>query len=404
VSPPPILQMSHKRVLGIHLGPAQIKVAEIERTKSGPVLLNLLWDETPAEAFVGNRIENPTALAHALMRMLQAHKVRTKIALTTIDGNEVISRTIIVPMMPIREMRKSILFEAEAALPVQEGNTMLDYQVLRTYKSEEDGSEGAEVFILSAPRPPLGMLTETLLHSGLKPVAIDLTPIAAQRAEQRTGQVRERGGDYILITINDRCTDLSIVHDGHMRIMRSLPIGSINLCDAIGERHLFDTAVAVEIEEGMPGAPPPEDLEVKEEKVEGEVASGQFGEDPFSSFGAEPAKPVYTPSSADQDELVKLQPLITELVDETLNTIRFGQSFGKEKTEVDFAVLDGYFPHGDRFIRSMADKLGLPVLKGMPLEGIQVGNPEIKTDLLDRFAPDFAACIGLGLRGVDLIE
>lgn len=400
--PPPFLQGTPKRVLGIHLGPAQMKVVEIERSKTGPVLTNLMWEETPTEAFVGNRIENPTALAHALSRMLQSHKIRTRIALTTIDGNEVIARTIIVPLMPTREMRKSILFEAEAALPSQEGNTMLDYQILRTYKSEEDGSEGAEVFILSAPRPPLGMLTETLLQAGLKPVAIDLTPMASQRAEQRTGQVKERGGDYILITINDRCTDLAIVHDGHIRIIRSLPIGSINLCDAIGERHLFDTTVGVEYEESIPGTPPSEDLEVKDEKVEGEVAGGTFGEDPFASFGTEAA--AFTPPAADQDELGKLQPLVTELVDETLNTIRFGQSFGREKTEVDFAVVDGYFPYGDRFIRAVADRLGLPVLKGMPLEGVTVANPEIKTDLLDRFSPDFAACIGLALRGVDLVE
>jgi type IV pilus assembly protein PilM len=384
-----------------------MKVAEIERSRTGAVLTNLIWEETPTEAYVGNRIENPTALAHSLTRMLQAHKIRTKVALATIDGIEIIARTIVIPMMPLKEMRKSILFEAEASLPSQEGNTMLDYQVLRVYKSEEDGSEGAEVLILSAPRPPLGMLTETLLQAGLKPVAIDLTPLASQRAEQRTIQVQERGGDYILITINDRCTDLSIVHDGHMRLMRSLPIGSINLCDAIGERHLFDTSVAVEYEEGLPGTPPPipgtpppEDLEVDYEKVEGNAAGAKFGEDPFSSFGTETT--TFAPPTPEQDELGNLQPLITELVDETLNTIRFGQSFGREKTEIDFAVIDGYFPYGDRFIRSVADKLGLPVLKGMPLEGIQVANPEIKADLLDRFSSDFAVCIGLGLRGVDV--
>ena len=66
-------------------------------------------------------------------------------------------------------------------------------------------------------------------------------------------------------------------------------------------------------------------------------------------------------------------------------------------------MMDGYFPHGDKFVRSVSDKLGLPVLKGIPLEGIQVGNPEIKTDLLDRFAPDFSVCIGLALRGVDIV-
>ncbi len=391
-----------------------MKVAEIERSKSGPVLLNLIWEETPTEAFVGNRIENPAALSHALARMLQSHKVRTKTALATIDGNEVIARTIVIPMMPIKEMRKSILFEAEAALPSQEGNTMLDYQVLRVYKSEEDGSEGAEVLILSAPRPPLGMLTETMLQAGLKPIAIDLTPVAAQRAEQRTGQVRERGGDYILITINDRCTDLSIVHEGHLRLIRSLPIGSINLCDAIGERHLFDTIVSVEYEEGlpgtpppvpgtpMPGTPPPEDLEVSYSQVEGSAATTKFGEDPFSSFGTEAS--TFKPPTQETDELGKLHPLITELVDETLNTIRFGQSFGREKAEIDFAVVDGYFPYGDRFVRAMADKLGLPVLKGMPLEGIHVSNPEIKTDLLDRFSSDFSTAVGLALRGVDLID
>ncbi len=299
--------------------------------------------------------------------------------------------------MPIRELRKAITFETEASLPSGTGDNVLDYAILRTFTSEEDQSEKVEVLILSAQKQPLGLQVEALLEAGLKPLALDLTPVAAHRAENRSSKIKERGGEYILITVNDRCTDLTIVFDNKVRLIRSIPIGSIGMVDALGERHLFDSGVTAKMvavdrsEEDV--------LHIEKRRAE-DVEFGKFGEDPFSEEMSARDESLAREGVDERDELARLNPLMTELVDETLNTIRYGQSFGKERTEISFGVLDGYYPYGQSFVRSMSDKLGIPVIAGDPMSNMRIADSGIREDLVRDFAPDFSAAIGLALRGI----
>jgi type IV pilus assembly protein PilM len=401
----PFIKVAPKRALGLHVGPGQIRIVEIERTGSGPVIANMLWEETPPEAYVGSRLENPSALANILSRMIQGNNIKTKHAVASVDGSEVIARTIVLPNMPIKELRKAILFETEASLPSGAGDNVLDYAILRTFMSDEDKSEKVEVLILSAQKQPLGLLVEAMLECGLKPDALDLTPVAAHRAESRSGKIKEKGGDYILITINDRCTDLTIIYDGQVRLIRSIPIGSTGFLDALGERYLFDAGLgdtspaahmeAVQREE--------EDLGISRHQEEN-LEFGAFGEDPFSAEMTERDEILAREGMEDRDELARLNPIITELVDETLNTIRYGQSFGKERSEIGFGVVNGYYPYGEHFIESLSEKLGIPVISGDPLSGLSVAESGIREDFIKYFAPDFSCAIGLALRGIHQVE
>jgi len=393
----PLINIAPKRALGIHVGPAQIKVVEIERGRE-PLIVNLLWEETPPEAYVGNRLENPSALASALIRMLQTNRIKTKTALAAVDGSEVITRNIVLPNMPIKELRKAILFETEASLPSGTGDNVLDYSILRTFVSDDDNAEKVEALILSAQKQPLGLMVEALLEAGLKPVALDLTPIAALRAEKRAQSISERGSEYILITINDKCTDLTIVFDHQARILRSIPIGSVGFVDALGQKHLFDAGLTEPGGGGVPVEAEEEDLGIEEDGDKLEF--GAFGEDPFSSEVGVSDEFVAQESIGEMDELARLNPLMTEMVDETLNTIRYGQSFGRERSEIGFGVIDGYYPYGDHFIRSISDKLGIPIIPGDPLSGIQLADTGIREDLVRYFAPDFSCAVGLALRGI----
>ena len=374
------------------------------------MILNLLWEETPPEAYVGNRLENPSALANTIVRMLQSHKIKTKHVISTVDGSEVIARTITLPNMPIRELRKAILFETEASLPAGAGDTVLDYSILRIYTSEEDKSEKVEVLILSAQKQPLGLLVESFLEAGLKPAALDLSPVAAHRAERRSPAITERGNEYILITVNDKCTDLSIIFHGEVRLIRSIPIGSVGFVDALGEKHLFDAGLDTgrpagdeEFGEDMESGPAGEDLSIIRHDEE-DLEFGAFGEDPFSAELSARDEKLAKESGVEIDELAKLNPLITELVDEILNTIRYGQSFGSERTEIGFGVIDGYFPYGEHFVRSMSDKLGIPVMQGDPFSSLDLTSGGYREELVKYFAPDFSVAVGLALRGIHQFE
>lgn len=395
----PFLKLIPKRALGLHVGPAQIKLVEIERTPREPLVTNLLWEETPPEAYVGSRLENPSAVASVLTRMIQANKIKTKLALAAVDGSEVIARTIVLPNMPIRELRKAILFETEASLPSGTGDNVLDYAILRTFTSEDDSSEKVEVLILSAQKGPLGLVVEAMLEAGLRPVAIDLTPVAAHRAESRSPKIRERGNEYILITINDRCTDLTIIYDGQVRLIRSIPIGSIGMVDALGEKHFFDAGIGDRSSEPAKVQTEEDVLQIGRRREE-DIEFGPFGEDPFQSEMTVRDEILSREGYEDRDELMPLNPLLTELVDEILNTIRYGQSFGKERSEISFGVVDGYFPYGKHFVRAMSEKLGIPVISGDPLSTLRLAETGIRDEYVEYFAPDFSCPVGLALRGI----
>ncbi len=407
MTPLPIFNVAPKRSLGIHVGPAQVKLVEMERGKQ-PTINNILWEATPPEAYVGNRLENPSALASTLIRMLQGNRIKTKHTISSVDGSEVIARTITLPNMPIRELRKAILFETEASLPAGTGDTVLDYSIQRTFTSEDDNAEKVEVLILSAQKQPLGLLVEAFLEAGLRPFALDLTPLAAHRAEKRSSLIAERGTDYIQITINDKCTDLSIIFEGEVRLIRSIPIGSVGFVDALGERHLFDAGLDMgggykkpdEASDVTADDAGEEDMGISTRDEE-DLEFGAFGEDPFSAeLSALTDESLSHESGMEVDELVKLNPLITELVDETLNTIRYGQSFGKERSEIGFCVMNGYFPYGNIFVKSISDKLGIPVIQGDPFSDLVLPESGYKEDLVNYFAPDFSVAVGLALRGI----
>ena len=396
----PFLKSAPKKCLGLHIGASQIRVVEIERSKSGLMLTNVGWMETPSEAYVGSHLENPSIVSGALSRLLASRNIRTKRVIGTIDNNDTIARTIVLPSMAKKDLRKAIVFETEASLPSTGEENILDYQILRVFENPEDNSEQVEVLILSTHRQNAVALAEAMTQADLKPIAIDLTPIAAFRAERRSDTYLEQGEDLIVITINDRCIDLTIIHQGHVRLVRSLPIGASNMLDILGEKPLFsdkEDALKKGADTGTPESEPEQDSSDAFDPFGG---GGRAAPSPFGSGrgGLHMSTPGETPG------IGRIESLITDLADETLNTMRYGQSFGKEQSEVKYAMINGYFPYKESFIESLKEKLGLDVFSGSPFASLDVTSPSLDSDLIDRFSPNFSAACGLALRGVGEYE
>lgn len=396
----PFLNTTPKKALGLHIGASQIRVVEIERGKTDLMLTNIGWIETPSEAYVGSHLENPSIIAGAVSRLLASRNIRTKRVLATIDANDTIARTILLPSMAKKDLRKAIIFEMEASLPSTGEENMLDYQVLRVFENPEDNSEQVSVLILSTQRQNTVAMAEAMTQADLKPVAIDLTPVASFRAEKRSDTYLENGEDLIIITINDRCTDLTIINQGNVRFVRSLPIGSANILDAVGEKPLFND-VQDRLAKEQKKEPAPESTDESEDDVKAFDPFG--GTDVPSPFGGSAGQP----TMMDQPETMgigRIENLITELADETLNTMRYGQSIGKEQTDVKYAMINGYFPFREDFIASLKDKLGQDVYAGDPFSSLDLTSPGLEEDLINRFAPNFSTACGLALRGVGEYE
>jgi len=172
------------------------------------------------------------------------------------------------------------------------------------------------------------------------------------------------------------------------------------MVDALGEKHLFDAGIGGGRGASVAAKASEDEVLHIEKRREEDLEFGAFGEDPFAADASSREEALAREGVDERDELARLNPLMTELVDETLNTIRYGQSFGKERSEITFGVVDGYFPYGEQFVRSMSDKLGIPVITGDPIANIKIAETGIRDDLVRYFAPDFSCPIGLALRGI----
>jgi type IV pilus assembly protein PilM len=396
----PFLKSAPKKCLGLHVGASQIRVVEIERSKSGLMLTNVGWMETPSEAYVGSHLENPSIVSGALSRLLASRNIRTKRVIGTIDNNDTIARTIVLPSMAKKDLRKAIVFETEASLPSTGEENILDYQILRVFENPEDNSEQVEVLILSTHRQNAVALAEAMTQADLKPVAIDLTPIAVFRAERRSDTYLEQGEDLIVITINDRCIDLTIIHQGHVRLVRSLPIGASNMLDILGEKPLFSDKEDAFKKGADEGVSEPEPEQDSPDAFDPFAGGGRAAPSPFGAGRGG----LHMSSPGEAPGIGRIESLITDLADETLNTMRYGQSFGKEQSEVKYALINGYFPYKENFIESLKEKLGLDVFAGSPFASLDVTSPSLDSDLIDRFSPNFSAACGLALRGVGEYE
>lgn len=394
-----------KRVIGLQVGATLIRAVEVERTGEVARLVNVGWTETPPEAYAGPRMENPALVAGAIARLLSSMNVRAKHAITSLDADRVIIRPITLPSMNKKELRKAIQFETEASLPEATGEipNIFDYKVTRVYESAEDNTEKVEVLIMAAEREPVVALAEAIQQSDMEPIGIDLTSVAAWRAERRSPYIRDHGDDFVLITVNDRCTDLSIVHAGALRLIRSLPIGAQQFLEQLGEKPMFDESLLEDdfaATSSMSGMPYPEpEPEPEPEPVEAPNPFEAF--DPFATTTAFAEAAVENiQNQVERKGLGRVEQLITDLVDETLNTIRYGQSFGKDSADIAFAVVDGYFPYGQKFLDFMAEKLGMPVLAGDPFSDLDATSADLDEQLLGRYAPVFATSVGLAVRGL----
>lgn len=396
----PFLNTTPKKALGLHIGASQIRVVEIERGKADLMLTNIGWIETPSEAYVGSHLENPSIIAGAISRLLASRNIRTKRVLATIDANDTIARTILLPSMAKKDLRKAIIFEMEASLPSTGEENILDYQILRVFENPEDNSEQVSVLILSTQRQNTVAVAEAMTQADLKPVAIDLTPVASFRAEKRSDTYLENGEDLIIITINDRCTDLTIINHGNVRFVRSLPIGSANILDALGEKPLFNDVVD-QMQKGQEKEPEPEFDDGSEDRVKAFDPFG--GSDVKSPFAGRAGQPMMM-DQGEKPGINRIESLITELADETLNTMRYGQSIGKEQADVKYALINGYYPYKEEFISSLKEKLGQDVYPGDPFSSLDLTSPGLEEDLIDRFAPNFSVACGLALRGVGEYE
>lgn len=214
------------------LGTYEIKVVRMAHNGGRPAVLG--WAAVPSPPGAGpdgpNRPETAAALEEAL-QAAGAAEGTDGLLVTAIGGGRVITRNILLPAMPERELETAVQWEAGRHIPVP-----LDQLVIRHVNLGElvtDGTARLHVLLVGAPRKLVRDYAALFREAGRELSAVDLQCLALWRLFFGFQPERIQPETVALLDIGANHTELVIVQDGAYCGSRSLPGGAGNLSGAL---------------------------------------------------------------------------------------------------------------------------------------------------------------------------
>ena len=97
-----------KSVVGLDIGSSAVKAVELKPAGKGYKVGWIASEPVPPEASVDGAILDGAAVAEAIRRLFETHRVKTKDVAASLSGSAVIVKKITLPLMTDTELAESI--------------------------------------------------------------------------------------------------------------------------------------------------------------------------------------------------------------------------------------------------------------------------------------------------------
>lgn len=223
-----------RRILGLDLGSHAVKAVELRQTLRGVEVVQarhiLLDDPAPA-------------LATELRDLVMMHDMPSDGVVTSLAGDRVSLRQLLLPFKDRRKIAPAVPFEVEAQVPFPLDDYVLDWEMV----GQTDA--GTRIAAALAPRDEVALLLEMLGEAGLRVPTVEPEGIVLGNLSE----VFELPGTRLLLDIGHRKSTACLFIDGRAVTSRSIPIAGAAFTAAIArernvgeleaERAKIETAV-----------------------------------------------------------------------------------------------------------------------------------------------------------------
>ncbi|MBI4870161.1 MAG: type IV pilus assembly protein PilM [Candidatus Riflebacteria bacterium] len=368
--------------LGVDIGNSTIKVVQMKKGASGPMLTGLAIEPVPENALVNGSISDPKIVSDIIRNLRRTHGLKTDNCVTALAAQNAILRFVPFPVMPDPELEIAVRNEAEHYVPYSLDEVHIDFA--RLAQIEEEGMSRYLVLLVVAQKDYINTLEGVFKDSGIGLDSVDVDTLAVLNALETSikatagarAPVEGEGGDGMdagapggegkgevlaVISIGARTTNVNILKDGILRFTRPIPIAGNNITAVIQNvfKESFAEAERTKIEEGVLG-----------------MEGGEEGDQEFTEV---------------------VQTTIEELAGEIRRSFDYFKAQTREPL-IHRVILTGGSSKLKNLDMFLTNEFGIDVEMADPLAGIevQVNNP----DLLQEYLQDFTTAIGLALRGV----
>ena len=212
-----------QRWVGLDIGARSLKLVELERTPEGVRLVKSLVQELP-DAPPGQPVDRVGWLQIALNEfgVAEVHM--------SAGGEQVVLRRVAVPLMSKQELPEAVKWQVKDQLPFPLPEAVLDLRV--TGEVWEKDIKKQDVLVAAAPRAVVGRCIEETERSGARVASLSPTQAALWRCV--SALVPDVGqGSVAVVEIGAYATEITLVKDGQIRLVRELAMGSDTMTDAL---------------------------------------------------------------------------------------------------------------------------------------------------------------------------
>jgi len=341
----------NKGIIGLDIGSASLKLAELKSTRSGYQLKNIGEAVLPPDSIVKKVIINREAVAGTLTNLVKDLGVKNKNVVISISGHSVIIKKVTLPSMSKNELAESIPWELEQYLPQSVEDVNFDYQVLPEISPEGN----MDVLIVAAKKDITNDYVSLVRSVGLNPMIVDVDVFALENMYEVNYQ--GLGGVIALVNMGASVTNINILKDGVSIFTRDITTGGNQFTEWI----------------------------VKEQNISFEEAQQSkhsliHGEIPF--------------------ELERITndyiDLITGEVKRTLDF--FSTNFSQDR--ISKILLSGGSSKVPNIIETLQDITDIDVELANPFNNIDVSDTEFDPSYISDVSPKMGVVIGLALRRI----
>jgi len=352
----PLKMFFPKKMIGIDIGTASIKVAELSRWGQGKTLENYgeiksssLYQEPFRSVERGSYLLSNYFVSRAIRAILDEAKISTRAVIFSIPDFSTFCVSFELPPMSEREIKEAVYFTAPQYIPLPVTETTLDWKLIEGSPGEKNSK--LKIFLVAIPNQTIQDYQKVAQMVGLELYAVEAEAFALSRA--LAGESKKC---LCLIDIGVQSTTINIVDKGNLKKSYSFDFAGGQLTHAISSTLGLEHLEAEEIKNKQ-------GLTSTEENI---------------------TKTLY----------LLIDPLLIEIKDILYD---FYAKSGKEVEEI-------YLTGGTSALPGLKE-----YFKEVLKKNVEIPNcfsdllyPPIISGTLEKIAPSFSAAVGAALGGLDM--
>lgn len=258
-----IFAFGAKPTVGICVGAASVKVAEVKKVGKTWKLVRFGLTQLPEDSVVNREVFNPVAVTGAIQAALNQARIVSKNVVTGMGGSSIILKRMTIEVQKVSELQDAVFWEAEQYLPFDPTEVSMDYHMISRGKDAK-----TDVLFVAAKLSVMDGFTAAVEGAGLKVKIVDTEYFALQNIFEANYDARP-GEAVALVDIGASTLKVLVIHDGVPVFTKESPLGGKNLTAEI-QRQMnlgIADAEALKIGQGR-GAVPQEIAELTQVAVE----------------------------------------------------------------------------------------------------------------------------------------